>query len=396
MAIPKIIHYVWLGHGKKNAFIQNCMKTWKQLGYEIKEWNEDNFDINYNKFTKQSYELKRYAFTSDVIRLYALYTEGGIYLDTDVSVHKPLDEFLNEPAFSGFEQPYFPVCATMGAEKGNPIIKEMLDYYNNRDFEEITNTIIMSNILEKHGIDRNKNEVQKIDNFTIYPQEYFNDENGYTKHHMAGSWVRKLTVIVPVYNQEELVLKALETIPKREDIEVIIINDGSIDNTLKICKQWSQTRNNVRIISYEENKGLWYAKNIAYDNANGEYINELDSDDYLYTEEYEKVLKELDGTDIVYMDLKINDGTVLKFDQTSKLKWGSGCARFIRRDFLGDTRCPEIKYAEDWYLSDELNKKSPTEKFTHIIGYHYNSPREGSMCDIAYKEMLKGGGNNDR
>lgn len=188
--IPKTIHYVWLGKGEKNELIKKCMETWEQLGYEVKEWNEDNFDINYNKFTRQSYDARKYAFTSDVVRLYALYTEGGIYMDTDVSVHKPLDEFLNEPAFSGFERENYPVCATMGAIKGNPIIKEMLDYYNDRDFEELTNTKIMSNILAEHGIDRMKNEIQKIEDFTIYPQEYFNDENGYTKHHMDGSWLK--------------------------------------------------------------------------------------------------------------------------------------------------------------------------------------------------------------
>lgn len=171
------------------------MESWQKLGYEIKEWNEDNFNIDYNKFTRQSYDAKKYAFTSDVVRLYALYTEGGIYLDADVEVFKPLDEFLNEPAFTGFENIGYPVCATMGSEKGNPLIKELLDYYNDKEFvvqddwtKYKTNTVIISEILEKHGINRQRNEIQKTENITIYPKEYFNDKNGYTVHWMQGSW----------------------------------------------------------------------------------------------------------------------------------------------------------------------------------------------------------------
>lgn len=188
--IPKIVHYIWLGHNEKNGKIMRCIESWKKNlpDYTFKEWDEGNFDIDYNQFTRQSYDSKKYAFTSDIIRLYALYTEGGIYLDTDVMVYKALDDFLNESAFTGFESLGYPVCATMGAEKGNAIIKELLDYYNDRNFEIKTNTVIISEILEKHGINRYKNEIQKTNSITIYPKEYFNSENGYTKHLFNGSW----------------------------------------------------------------------------------------------------------------------------------------------------------------------------------------------------------------
>lgn len=127
--IPKKIHYVWLGKGEKSERAKHCLETWKKFlpDYEIKEWNEDNFDINYNNWTKHSYENKKYAFTSDVVRLYALYNEGGIYMDTDVEVYKPLDEFLNEEGFTGFEDINYPSTATLGAEKENPVIKKMLE-----------------------------------------------------------------------------------------------------------------------------------------------------------------------------------------------------------------------------------------------------------------------------
>ena len=200
--IPKVIHYVWLGRGEKNERIKHCIDSWHKYlpDYEIKEWNEDNFDINYNEFTKKAYELGKYAFVSDVVRLYALYNEGGIYLDTDVEVYKSLDEFLNEEAFTGFECVHYPVTATMGSQKGNPVIKLFLDYYDCVSFKvhenwndyitlQETNTCIMSNILEILGINRDSNTEQHIEHFSVYPQSYFfTKDEGYTYHSFNGSW----------------------------------------------------------------------------------------------------------------------------------------------------------------------------------------------------------------
>lgn len=203
-----------------------------------------------------------------------------------------------------------------------------------------------------------------------------------------GAGLMKLSIIVPCYNSGEYVETALNSIPKREDIEIIIINDGSTDNTKEICEKWKKGKKNVKLINLPENKGLGHAKNVGYDNAKGEYINQLDSDDYLYPDEYEKVIDQLDGTDIVYMNLKQNNGTILDIEQSPEY-FCSGCARFIRREFLGKTRCPETRYAEDWHLTQELNKKKHTDKFTGIVGYHYNFPREGSLVDQAVKGLIQ-------
>ena len=200
--IPKKIHYIWFGKGEKNERVKHCIESWKKYlpDYEIIEWNEDNFDINYNDFTKNAYESKKWAFVSDVARLWVLYNEGGIYMDTDVEVYKPLDEFLNNEGFTGFEDVHYPVTATLGAVKGNPVIKLMLDYYNCIDFKlyddwrdyikyQETNTCIMSNIFGLLGVDRDRNETQKIKHFTIYPQSYFfTKDEGWTWHSFNGSW----------------------------------------------------------------------------------------------------------------------------------------------------------------------------------------------------------------
>ena len=113
--ISKKIHYVWFGRGEKNERIKHCIESWKKYlpDYEIIEWNEDNFDINLNDFTKQAYESKKWAYVSDVARLWVLYNEGGIYFDTDVEVYQPLDIFLNQEGFMGFESEHYLSTATI-------------------------------------------------------------------------------------------------------------------------------------------------------------------------------------------------------------------------------------------------------------------------------------------
>lgn len=200
-----------------------------------------------------------------------------------------------------------------------------------------------------------------------------------------------LTVIVPAYNEQDRITTALDSIPVRDDIEILIINDGSTDKTLSVAKKYAKEHKerNIRVINLKENKGLGHAKNVGYDNAKGDYINQLDCDDYFYTDVYERVMAELDGTDIVYMDLRIDNGNIWQVRDDTKHLWCGGTVRFIRREFLGDLRCPEVRAGEDWYLNEELQKRPHTDKFTNLVGYHYTFPREGSLCDLRSKGLLK-------
>lgn len=199
-----------------------------------------------------------------------------------------------------------------------------------------------------------------------------------------------VSIIVCVYNEPELIVRALDSVPRRDDIEVVVVDDGSTDNTLEVVADYEAAHKEIciRIIHCDENRGLGHTKNVAYDNCRGEYISQLDSDDYLYTKEYESVMNQLDGTDIVCFDLVVNSGEVFRLNPQSQRGYCGGAARFIRREFLGDSRCPEIRAAEDWALNEELLQKPHTIKFSGTPAYHYNFPREGSLYDRLVKGQL--------
>jgi mannosyltransferase OCH1-like enzyme len=200
--IPRRIIYCWFGGKEKPDNVKNCMNTWyeKMPDWEFLEINENNFNIHYNKFVEEAYKNKAWAFVSDVARLWALYEIGGVYMDTDVIVYKPLDEFLHHEFFTGFENTHYPVTATMGAKPKNELIKEMLDMYDNKTFalqdnwgDYETNTMIMSDIIGKY-IDRDNPVYQESNGIAIYPRETFcwsNNDDAYTRHCMFGNWVEK-------------------------------------------------------------------------------------------------------------------------------------------------------------------------------------------------------------
>jgi len=101
--IPKIIHYCWFGRNPLPASALKCIYSWRKFlpNYEIKEWNEDNFDVNIIPYTREAYEAKKYAFVSDYARFYILYHYGGLYFDTDVEIIKPMDDIVERGNFYG-------------------------------------------------------------------------------------------------------------------------------------------------------------------------------------------------------------------------------------------------------------------------------------------------------
>ena len=206
--IPKKIHYCWFGKGKMPELALKCIESWRVNlpDYELKEWNENSFDINSNFYVKEAYESRKFAFVTDYVRLYALYTEGGIYMDTDVEVLKNLDSFLDLPAFSGFEDNMHIPTGIMAAEKGSIWAKWQLEYYSGRHFllpdgtlDLTTNVDIIGGLMEEKGFIL-KNGLYNFQNIiTIFPKDYFCPkshttgkieltENTYTIHHFAGSW----------------------------------------------------------------------------------------------------------------------------------------------------------------------------------------------------------------
>ncbi len=201
----------------------------------------------------------------------------------------------------------------------------------------------------------------------------------------------KLSLLVPVWNQEELVIRALDSVPRRDDIEVLVCDDGSDDNTLKNVRAYAKEHKDlrIRVLYHKENKGLGFTKNKLYDNAKGEYVYELDSDDYLITGEFEKAVRMLDGTDLVFVNLRVNNGSTIVLTPESKTVWVGGASKFVRREYLGDIRCDEVRVYEDIAVNNGLMAKPHTEKYTGLTVYRYNFPREGSLCWLGSKGLIK-------
>lgn len=207
--IPRIIHYCWFGGNPMPPLAKKCIKSWHKYckDYELREWNEQTFDISSAPlYVRQAYEAKKWAFITDYVRLYAMVNYGGVYMDTDVEVIKPLDQYLQHQAFSGFEDGVNIPTGIMACEKGFPLFATFLKYYDTASFylEDGTmnltsNVKIMTDICLKLGLQQN-NTYQVLEGFALYPRDVFcpvSHKDGKlhktkataTIHWFAGSWM---------------------------------------------------------------------------------------------------------------------------------------------------------------------------------------------------------------
>lgn len=204
--IPKIIHYCWFGRGEMPKLMKKCLKSWDKFcpGWQIIEWNEDRFDVTSTLWTKQAYEARKFAFVSDYVRLMALHEQGGVYLDTDVELKKPLDPFLNCAGFVGFENHTSIATCVVGAAAGNPVVKHWLDWYADRPYlidgkpNTEPNVAFITEDLVHRGLSIN-NQRQSVDAIEIYPQSWFCPQNmegddrrisrsTVSVHHFTSTW----------------------------------------------------------------------------------------------------------------------------------------------------------------------------------------------------------------
>lgn len=209
--IPKVIHYIWLGRKELPKTLQTCIDSWKKNcpDYELKCWNEDNYDIDKIPYMQQAYSHGMYGFVPDYARIDILYHYGGIYLDTDVELIRSLDDMLYQEAFCCVEKwQTINLGGGSGSIKGNRAIGEMLAARRNLLFEEEDGRLNKNTCgyydtktLQKHGFHMN-GKVQKILGMNIYPFEVFHpydymsgrsevSVNTYGIHHFNGGWLNK-------------------------------------------------------------------------------------------------------------------------------------------------------------------------------------------------------------
>ena len=205
--IPKKIHYCWFGKGKKSKLALKCIRSWRQYcpEYEVIEWNEENFDIDMNGYTRMCYAEKKYAYLSDYVRLWVVEKYGGIYFDTDVEVIRSLEELLRNDAFFCFENKQYVASGLgFGSVAHGKVIQAMLKEYEIlldgkngvRMCPKLNTQALVALGLKQNG------RKQTVCEAVIYPMDVLNPynsatgklektENTFSIHWYEATWMSK-------------------------------------------------------------------------------------------------------------------------------------------------------------------------------------------------------------
>lgn len=202
----------------------------------------------------------------------------------------------------------------------------------------------------------------------------------------------RLSVLIPCWNQEELVIRALDSIPRRNDIEVLAYDDGSTDDTYKNLLKYQNEHPelNLKVKSNGKNKGCAYTCNRLLEDSTGEYFEYLGNDDYVLTDAFSGLMDRIGEADIICFNLRINNGDVWVLDENTKDVFVAQTIRFIRKSIADGIVFPEnIVGASDWYFNRDLMERNPTMIYTNVVAYHYNHPRVGSLCWLRHMGIIE-------
>ena len=240
------------------------------------------------------------------------------------------------------------------------------------------------------------NDTEQLDNFDVtkfkllkFLNSKLPDKSSFEKEVHNDNI--QVSVIIPVYNQELLLKRCINSIPKIEGVEIIIIDDGSTDNTASVIGGYvGEYPEYVGAIICKTNHGVGYARNLGLNKARGSYVLFIDSDDYIDGDVFKYIINSYIGQDkydMIFYDMKANNDEIFEA-KSIYLNARCGCYKFIKRSFIGEIRFPVgVNYGEDRIFYNELLEKKPKCKFTKKVMYYYNYPRKNSLCDIHGKKV---------